>query len=83
MADRSIKMRDLIRLLARLDIEWIQRRGKGSHGVFVQTLPDGTKRTFPMPGNRKDVLVSYMGPLRRRFGLSADDGVSDDEFYGK
>ena len=81
MADRSIKLRDLRSILRRYGVTEDSSRGSGSHTMFFRTLPEGTF-SYPVP-DKKDVLVCYLRNIRKRFRLTAADGVADEEFYGK
>jgi predicted RNA binding protein YcfA (HicA-like mRNA interferase family) len=82
MADRTLKLRDLKRRLGRYGVTWDESRGKGSHLVFMRTI-DGGVFTYPVPTHSEDVLVCYVRGARRRFRLTAEDGVTDAAFYGK
>ncbi len=79
MGDRSIKLRRLRQILKRFGVEWDPGRGKGSHGMFEKVMHGGVF-TYPVP-DQTDVLVCYVRGCRKKFKLTAEDGVSDDEFY--
>lgn len=81
MADRSIKLRELRRILIRYEVGEDTSRGKGSHTTFFKKMARGTV-TYPVPTSPRDVLVCYVRGCRQRFGLRVVDGVSDEEFYG-
>jgi len=81
MPDHALKLRDLIKIMASYGVAWDASRGKGSHGVFWKII-DGGKYTYPVP-NRKEVLVCYVKGCRKKFRLTTDDGVTDEEFYGR
>jgi hypothetical protein len=81
VADRPLKLRELRRILKRYGIFEDSSLGKGSHTTFVQVRPTGTL-TYPVPTTRSDILICYVRGCRKRFGLSAEDGVTDKEFYG-
>lgn len=81
MADRTIKLKTLRRILRRYGVEKVRSRGKGSHVLFRKEFPEGVF-TYPVP-DRKDVDVRYVRECRKKFRLTAEDGVSDEEFYGK
>ncbi len=84
MADRSIKLRDLRKILAKFAIEEDPSLGKGSHTTFLQKDDAGKViATYPVPTTRKDVLVCYVTGCRNKFHLRKEDGVSDKDFYGK
>jgi len=77
-----VKFRDLKRLLSKFGVEWDERRGKGSHGAFAgYSHVTKIKASFTLPANQqRDVSKAYLNPLRRKFELTAGDGVSDDLF---
>ena len=54
--------------------------GKGSHTTFYKMLGKGMV-TYVVPTARKDVLICYVRECRKRFGLRAEDGVTDEQFY--
>ena len=57
-------------------------RGKGSHTYFFKII-DGDEVGYPVPTSKNPVLLCYVKGARRKFKLTADDGVSDQEFYDK
>ena len=79
--DRTLKFNVLKRILGRYGIHWNAGKGKGSHGSF-EKLMDGGMFTYPIPHHGKHVPQPYIRGVRKKFKLTADDGVSDDEFYG-
>lgn len=82
MADRTISLRQLIHILGRFGVQWVSSRGKGSHGIFVKHTPEGDA-TYPVPASSRDVLVCYVRGCRKKFKLTAADGVSDRDFYAR
>jgi hypothetical protein len=80
MADRTIKLRRLRRILRRYGVQEDPSRGKGSHVYFFRQLPEGTVG-YPVP-NKSDVKTPYVTGCRRRFRLTPADGVTDADFYG-
>lgn len=81
MGRRKLKLHELRGILGRFGVQCDTSRGKGGHVLFFKAFPDGTF-SYPVP-NRKDVLDCCMKGSRRKFRLLPEDGVSDDEFYGK
>ncbi|MGA2232092.1 MAG: hypothetical protein ABSH22_14445 [Tepidisphaeraceae bacterium] len=79
MADKTLKFRELRRILKSFGIEWDPGKGKGSHGSFWKRM-DGGVFSYPIP-HQKDVQQWYVRGCRKKFKLTADDGVSDEEFY--
>jgi predicted RNA binding protein YcfA (HicA-like mRNA interferase family) len=82
MPDRPLKYRELRQLLAAFGIGENVSRGKGSHRMFSGVV-DGQERRYPVPcHNEGDELAKqYVKAVRRAFGLSSTDGVSDEQFY--
>ncbi len=81
MADRCISLKELRRILARFGIIEDPSLGKGSHTTFLQMDANGkVVASYPVPTN-KDVLICYVRGVRKRFGLRAVDGTSDQKFY--
>ncbi len=81
--DRPLKYRDLRRILAHFGVLEDKSRGKGSHRMFVGVV-GGVLRKFPTAchaeGDTKP--ASVVRAFRRAFNLTADHGVSDQDFYG-
>lgn len=77
-----MKFRKLKRILHKYGIVWDSRKGKGSHGVFVgPSHQTGLKQVYTVPGTQqKKVSKAYLTPLRRKFELTEEDGVSDALF---
>ena len=73
---KIIKFRTLEQILRRYGITLCSgskhRRFVSKDGRWKYPIPDVT-----------DVERSYVNGARRRFKLTAEDGVSDGEFYGK
>jgi len=83
MAKRRLKLNELRRILASFGVTEDKKRGKGSHTTFVKQFPEEPKpRIYSMP-SRKDVLPCYVKDCRRRFRLTPEDGVTDEDFYGR
>ena len=81
MADRSIKLRQLRKILRSFECWEVRSRGKGSHTMFFWKFGDSTF-SVPVP-KRDDVLVCYIKKIRRQFRLTEDDGVDDNDFYSR
>ena len=82
MADRSIDLRDLRRIVARYGGWEDSSRGKGSHTMFFRRRSAGVF-SYPIPTHDKEVAKRYVKGLRERLGLTEGDGVPDAEFYGQ
>lgn len=81
MAKHRLKLKDLRKILRSYDVEEEPGGGKGSHIKFRKQFDDGVF-TYPVP-NQRDVLPCYVKGCRRRFRLMPEDGVSDEEFFGR
>ena len=79
MAERTIKLRRLQQIARNFGIDCSEGRGKGSHCMFSKVI-DGHPVSFPMPTD-KEVLICYLRPFRKRFKLTVEDDVSDNDFY--
>lgn len=79
MADRTLKLRRLVQILAAFGVFVDTSRGKGSHMLFTKRMDDGVF-TYPVP-NQKDVLICYVRGCRKKFKLTEKDGVTDRDFY--
>lgn len=55
-------------------------RGKGSHTVFFREI-DGAVFSYLVPTSRQDVSSVYATGIRKRFNLTARDGITDQQFY--
>jgi hypothetical protein len=81
MPDRPLKFRVLSQIVRRYG-GWEDRSmGKGSHVTFLREI-NGHIVTYPIPSHKKDVQLCYVRQLRKKLRLTAEDGVSDREFYG-
>jgi predicted RNA binding protein YcfA (HicA-like mRNA interferase family) len=82
MATRpALKFRELRKILNSFGVTEEPSRGKGSHAMFARVI-DGRRFTFPVP-TEKEVKPPYVRGCRRRFQLTAEDGVSDEDFYSR
>ena len=81
MGKRRLKLGDFTRILGTFGVECDRSRGKGGHILFFRQFSDG-KFTYPVP-NKNDVLPCYVKGARKKFRLTVEDGVSDDDFFGR
>lgn len=81
MPDRPMNLRDLRRAVSRFGGWEDSSRGKGSHTMFFRKRADGIF-SYPIPTHGKEVGKNYVKGLRERLGLTAEDGVTDEAFYG-
>jgi hypothetical protein len=79
MADRTIPFRRLKQILGKFGVDWDPKKGKGSHGSFFKYMPNGWA-SYPIP-HGKDVLLQYVRGCRKKFKLTEEDGVPDNQFY--
>jgi len=56
-------------------------RGKGGHTAFIREV-DGVGELYPIP-NSREVENCYVKGVRRKFKLTKDDHVSDEEFFSR
>jgi len=77
--DRILELRRLKQILGKWGIVWVARKGKGSHGSFCKSTPQGVF-SYPVP-NERVVLICYVRGCRKKFKLTEQDGVSDKVFY--
>lgn len=81
MSKHRLTLTQLRRILRSFDVDEDSSRGKGGHTLFLKAFPDGVF-SYPVPV-RKDVLPCYMKGCRKKFRLTAEDGVTDDDFFGR
>lgn len=78
-AKRTVKLRDLKKILSRFGITYQPGR---KHPKFVSA--DGRlKYPIPYTKDSDDVYIAYIGPLRRKFSLIEKHGCDDGRFWGK
>ena len=83
--DRPTKYRDLLKLVGKYGVYEDPKRAKGSERLWMQKRVDGSKRSIPVTchGMSYVIGVGLIRAIRRRFSLTAEDGVPDEEFYSK
>ena len=81
---KPLKYRALRRILNSFGIIEIKRRGKGSHRMF-QGVRDGRVVRYPTKCHNEgeDKPIAVIEAIRRAFHLMEEDGVSDQDFYGR
>ncbi len=84
MAERPLKYRDLLQRLRLFGVVENKARGKGSHRLMIRVV-EGVKYFYPIRCHNEGEVKprAVIGALRRRLRLSGEDGISDEEFYGK
>ena len=73
---RTIKLRRFKQILSRYGIT-VQPGGKHS----VLCAPDGGKFPIPCTKASDDVFRSYVQAARRKFDLTPEHGISDEDLY--
>ena len=81
MAKHRIKLKVLRKILRSFGVGEEPSGGKGSHIKFTMQFNDGVY-SYPVPDER-DVNPCYVKGCRKKFRLMPDDGVSDDDFFGR
>lgn len=79
---RVLKLRQLRRALKSYQVNEDPSGGKGSHTLFYKVI-DGNRFTYPVPTTRDPVLECYVKGARRKFRLTEQDGITDDEFFSR
>lgn len=74
-----IKMKKLRKALLAQGAWEEPARGKGGHTAFLCEV-EGKIQLFPLP-NKKELADSYVRAIRRKFKLTPEDGVSDEDFF--
>jgi hypothetical protein len=84
MVERPLKYRDLLKRLKLFGVDEIKSRGKGSERLFIRVV-DGVKLSIPTKcHNENDEKPrGVISAIRRRLRLTPNDGVTDEQFYGK
>ena len=77
MADKRIRWRDLKKICNRFGIEIENREGSR----VALTRPGAQPFTFDPHSENAEVSTFYIKAIRRRFGLTKQDGTTDTEFY--
>ncbi len=79
------KWRDVRKVFREYGIETREGASPGHrrppHPLLVS--PDGQKYPIPARGQNDDVSRHYIDGARRKFGLTPENGISDEEFWGK
>ena len=82
MRDRPLKYRDMLKSVRRFGVNEDRSRGKGSHRMLIGVVA-GTIRKFPVPCHNEGAVLAaaFIRAIRRRFELTPEKGVSDEQFY--
>lgn len=78
---KALKFREFKAILESFGVECDPSRGKGGHVMF-RMIVKGQRVSYPVPGDR-EVKDCYVAACRRKFCLTPQDGITDDDFYGR
>jgi hypothetical protein len=78
--DRPVSFKSLRKILRAYGVFENPSKGKGSHTYFEKAIGNGIVG-LPVPTDKDPPLICYVKQLRRKFKLTSNDGVTDDEFY--
>jgi len=83
MADRPLTYRRLLRILKRFNAYEEKKRGKGSERMLCRMV-EGRLGRFPIRCHKEseEKPGAVVKAVRRRLGLTEEDGIPDGEFYG-
>jgi hypothetical protein len=81
MGRKRLTLNDLRRVLRSYGVSEDSARGKGGHTYFFKRFEDG-EFGYPVPTTRELNQV-YVKGARRKFRLTTEDGVSDDDFFSR
>ncbi|MCH8314829.1 MAG: hypothetical protein IIA64_02545 [Planctomycetes bacterium] len=82
MPDRPLKYRKLLKTLRRYGINEVKARGKGSHRMLVGVVDGGlVKHPIKCHNDGEEKPKAVVASIRRVFKLTADNGVTDRDFY--
>jgi hypothetical protein len=83
--DKPTKYRELLKLVNKYGIYEDRKRAKGSERLWVKEYPDGTKRSIPVTCHGENYVIGMglVKAIRRRFALTEQDGILDEDFYSK
>lgn len=80
---RVFKFRDVKAMFARWGVRTIVGKSRGHrrkrHAMLVG--PNGAKYPIPAHNDNDDVRRTYIKVARRKFHLTSEDGISDEDFY--
>lgn len=77
----ALSLRELESILHSFGVKVDRSRGKGGHVLF-RAIVKGQPVSYPVPSDR-DVRNCYVNGCRRKFALTAKDGITDDDFYSR
>ena len=82
MSNPKLKLKELRKILASFGVSEDVAGGKGSHTKFYKVFSKG-RFSYPVPTHGKEVLGVYVKGCRRKFLLTKEDDVSDEDFYSR
>jgi predicted RNA binding protein YcfA (HicA-like mRNA interferase family) len=79
-----LKYRKFRKIMESFGLREVKKQGKGSHRMFIQD-PNGKRCSFPLACHNENVELNknVVNAARRTFSLTPDNGVTDEEFYGR
>ncbi len=82
---RTLKFRVVRKIFANFGVQATRSQSAGHrhkrHWLFLG--PGGVRYPMPAHGENEDVFRTYIEAARRAFRLTPEDGVSEEEFYGR
>jgi len=82
---KTVKWRDLKRLFAAFGLAVHEGKSRGHRRKRHALVSDRFGNKFPIPAHNPgdDIHRTYIEAARRRFGLTPQRGISDEDFYGR
>jgi hypothetical protein len=82
---KSAKWRDLKRVFASFGISTSEGKSSGHKRKRHPMLMDSAGNKYPIPARRDgdDIPRTYIEGARRKFRLTPEYGISDEDFYGR
>ena len=81
----AAKWRDVKRVFLTFGIAAVEGRSAGHRRKRHPMLVDGSGRKYPIPARKEsdDIYRVYIEAARRRFNLTPEYGISDEDFYSR
>ena len=77
--DRNLRLRDLEKILVRHGL--VLRAGKGSEILIQDPLRTRKRHVIGRHGRNPEIARQVIASVRRKFCLTPEHGVSDEDFY--
>lgn len=80
-----LRYRQLRKILESFGFIEVKSRGKGSHRMFKGRDASGKRHAYPVKchNENQELNIAVVNAARRVLGLTPDDDVSDEDFYGR